>query len=191
MSSCTLLEKIKKEVQVFVTEDREEFTFSFRPNMKSDFDGGTTLPAPFNKGDVKSYGASTLSVDNKEMIICACKDEKVYDQTYRNCDLYSTMYSLGGPDGKTLIWSELENLGDRINSKDGWEGQPSLSADGKTLYYTTRRSTTQDNDIYVVKRNEDGSWGYAEPFDVINTAGKDKSPFLHQDSGNVILCFSM
>lgn len=161
---------------------REMFTYSRRPEMNAEFDDGHFLKAPFNDGSVLSYGASTLSVDNKEMIICACKSEMVGTQNYKNCDLYSSTYSFGGPEGKTLIWSPLENLGERINTPNGWEGQPSLSADGKTLYYTANRPTTDDNDIFVVKRQDDGEWGYAEPFAVVNTLGKDKSPFLHQDS---------
>lgn len=166
----------------FMAKDKEQFTFSKRSTMKSDFDGGKILPMPFNLDDINSYGASTLSVDNKELIICACKDGMVGTQRYRNCDLYSSVYTMGGRDGKTIIWSELVNLGDKINSADGWEGQPSLSADGKTLYYTANTPTTQDNDIFIVKRQADGTWGFPRPFHEINTAGKDKSPFLHQDS---------
>mgnify|MGYP002134850887 CR=1 FL=1 len=51
-----------------------------------------------------------------------------------------------------------------------------------TLFFTAMRPTTKDNDIFIVKRNPDGTWGSAVPFDLINTDGKDKSPFLHQDS---------
>ncbi|NRA13540.1 MAG: hypothetical protein HRT57_16475, partial [Crocinitomicaceae bacterium] len=43
---------------------REMFTSSKRPDMNSEFDDGTFLPGPFNKSDINSYGASTLSVDN-------------------------------------------------------------------------------------------------------------------------------
>lgn len=166
-----------------VTSDwREMFTVSKRPDMKSEFSGGAFLTAPFNDGSVASYGASTLSVDNKEMIICACKKEEVFNQPYMNCDLYTTTYTLGGYDGNQYIWSELENLGDKINTSNGWEGQPSVSADGNTLYYTANRETTQDNDIFISRRQPDGSWGPGRPFSEINTEGKDKSPFLHQDS---------
>ncbi|MFT5780565.1 MAG: outer membrane protein OmpA-like peptidoglycan-associated protein, partial [Crocinitomicaceae bacterium] len=42
--------------------------------------------------------------------------------------------------------------------------------------------STRNNDIFIVERNADGTWGDSRPFDEINTAGKDKSPFLHQDS---------
>jgi len=173
---------VKKEVTTFNKVDIEEFTFSHRPDYRSEFDTGKPLSAPFNDGSVKSYGASTLSVDNKEMIICACKDEKVNGMDYRNCDLYSTTYKRSGKGGNDYTWTPLERLGSEINTPGGWEGQPSLSADGNTLYFTANRPTTRDNDIFVAKRKPDGTWGQAKPFDLINTDGKDKSPFLHQDS---------
>ncbi len=160
----------------------EEITFSARPTMKSDFDGGNPLKKPFNDGSVQSYGAATLSVDNKEMIICACKAETVYDQPYMNCDLYSTTFERSGSGGNDFQWSDLINMGEEINTPNGWEGQPSLSADGNTLFYTVSRPTSRNNDIYIVERGSDGKWGSPRPFDEINTDGKDKSPFLHQDS---------
>lgn len=160
----------------------EEFTFSQRPDVRSLFNNGAPLKPPFNNGDFTNYGSATLSVDNKEMIICACKKEQVYNQDYLNCDLYTTKYERSGEGGNDFIWTPLQNMGAGINTKDGWEAQPSLSADGNTLFYTAARPTTRDNDIFVVKRKEDGTWGEARSFEEINTAGKDKSPFLHQDS---------
>jgi outer membrane protein OmpA-like peptidoglycan-associated protein len=160
----------------------EEFTFSKRSDIKSVFNYGEPLKHPFNTGEFTNYGAATLSVDNKEMIICACKKEIVYGQEYLNCDLYTAQYQRSGEGGNDFVWSQLVNMGAGINTKDGWEAQPSLSADGNTLFYTVARPTSRDNDIYIVKRKEDGTWGDARPFDEINTDGKDKSPFLHQDS---------
>lgn len=161
---------------------REEFNWSKRAEINSEFDGGRPVNHPFNDGTFDSYGAATLSVDNKEMIICACKDEKVKGQIYRNCDLYLTNYERSGEGGNDYTWTTLTNLGDNINTLDGWEGQPTLSSDGMTLYYTANRPTTKDNDIFYSERQKDGNWGPSVPFALINTAGKDKSPFFHQDS---------
>ena len=160
----------------------EEFTFSQRPTLTSEFDKGDPLKPPFNDGTFSNYGAATLSVDNKEMIICACKKEQVYGKDYLNCDLYTTTYERSGEGGNDFKWTPLKNMGPKINTPDGWEAQPSLSSDGQTLFYTAARPSTRDNDIFVVKRKPDGSWGDARSFDEINTDGKDKSPFLHQDS---------
>ena len=159
----------------------EEFTVAKRSDAFSDFNGGEPLPYPFNDGAFNNYGASTVSIDNKEMIFCACKTENVMGQQYNNCDLYSTTYERDLKTGK-FSWTKLENLGANINTKDGWEGQPSLSADGNTLFYTAVRPTTQKDDIFISKRGSDGKWTKAVPFAEINTSGRDKSPFIHQDS---------
>ncbi len=163
---------------------QEEFTFSQRQELAVAFDAGTPFKKPFNDGQFSNYGAATMSVDNKEMIICACKAQDVRGQNYLNCDLYSTTYSKSGKTGDAYDWSPLENLGPNINTIDGWEGQPSVSADGNTLYFSSSRkdSRNNDNDIYISERKADGTWGIARPFDEINTDGKDKSPFIHQDN---------
>jgi len=160
----------------------EEFTIAEREGMTGPFTQGTPVAYPFNDGSFASYGAATMSVDNKEMILCACNPIEIYNQKYMNCDLYSTKYERTGEGGNDYQWTPLENLGDKINGKDRWDAQPSLSADGNTLYYTVNGPNTRDNDIFIVERNEDGEWGTARPFDEVNTDGKDKSPFLHQDS---------
>ena len=165
----------------------EHFTYSLRPNIATLFSNGTGFSSPFNDGSVKSYGAATMSVDNKEMIICACKNEMQTSgsnagQNYLNCDLYRTEYERSGEGGNDFTWTPLEKLGPGINTANGWEGQPTLSADGNTMYYTAMRPDTEDNDIFVVERGKDGKWGTSKPFAEINTPGKDKSPFLHQDS---------
>lgn len=160
----------------------EEFTVADHsvvdPNV---FTYGTPLPAPFNDGTFFNYGSATLSTDNREMILCACKKEDIYGQKYLNCDLYTSSYKRTGKGGNDYQWSPLVNMGPDINTKDGWEAQPSLSADGKTLFYTTNRKGSRDNDIYYTTKLDDGTWAPGKPFDEINTAGKDKSPFFHQD----------
>ena len=160
----------------------ENFTFSQRHAVSEMFDNGKALKAPFNDGSFTNYGAATMSVDNKEMIICACKPTMVSGQNYLNCDLYRTEYERTGSSWADYTWTKLESLGDAINTPNGWEGQPTLSADGNTLYFTAMRPTTRDNDIFVSKRGADGKWTKAKPVDELNTDGKDKSPFLHQDS---------
>jgi len=159
---------------------QEEFTVAENQNY-AQFNSGRPLPKPFNDGQFSNYGAASLSADNRELVLCACKAEKVYNKDYLNCDLYSSRYQLKKGTSDQYEWTALLNLGPNINTKDGWEAQPSLSADGKILYFTTLRKGSQDNDIYYSEKQTDGTWGQAKPFTVVNTAGKDKSPFFHQD----------
>lgn len=159
---------------------QEEFTVA--NHMKAlEFNNGRPLPHPFNNGQFQNYGSASLAADNRELILCACKPEVIYNKDYLNCDLYSTKLKLKKGTTDQYEWSTLVNLGANINTKDGWEAQPSLSADGKILYFTSLRKGSQDNDIYYSEKQTDGSWGLAKPFSIVNTAGKDKSPFFHQD----------
>lgn len=162
----------------------ETFSLSIRDDISAPFDGGSALPKPFNVDP--NFGGSTISIDNKEIIICACKDETVRARLYRNCDLYSARYDkYKDPDsGKDRYkWGELVNLGPSINTNDGWEAQPSLSADGQTLYYATAREESRGMDIYAANRKADGTWSNGKSLgNVINSEGNDKTPFIHTDS---------
>jgi outer membrane protein OmpA-like peptidoglycan-associated protein len=160
----------------------EEFTVSERMStQENNFNGGSPMLKPFNDGTFFNYGTASLSADNKEMILCACKKETVYSQNYLNCDLYTTTFKRTGKGGNDFQWTSLVNMGEGINTKDGWEAQPSLSADGKLLFYATFRTGSQNNDIYFSERKDDGTWSAGKPFTAVNTPGKDKSPFFHQD----------
>jgi outer membrane protein OmpA-like peptidoglycan-associated protein len=159
---------------------QEEFTTAV--HIKGlQYEIGQALPKPFNDGQFSNYGSASLSADNRELILCACKPEVIYNKDYLNCDLYASRLRLKAGSTNQYEWSPLTNLGPNINTKDGWEAQPSLSADGKILYFTTIRKESQDNDIYYSEKQADGSWGMAKPFSLVNTSGKDKSPFFHQD----------
>ncbi len=72
------------------------------------------------------------------------------------------------------------NLGINVNSTE-WDSQPSLSADGRTLYFTsTRRGGQGQEDIYTTTLQPDGSWSSAQNLGTpVNTAGKDMAPFIH------------
>ena len=89
----------------------EEFTVSHRKGVKSPFDGGSPLANPFNDGSFRSYGAATLSVDNKEMIICACNPVEISGQSYMNCDLYRTTYERKGTGGNDYEWDAIGKYG--------------------------------------------------------------------------------
>jgi outer membrane protein OmpA-like peptidoglycan-associated protein/tetratricopeptide (TPR) repeat protein len=159
----------------------EKFTLSQRPGVHADFDGGSPLAKPFNTTEYLNYGGVSLSLDNKEMFICACQE--VEYQAHANCDIYRTTFERSGKGGNDFIWTPLENLGSAVNTRDGWEAQPTLSADGNTLYFATWRAGSQLTDIYYSNRKKDGSWTTAQPVDgPINSPGHDKAPFLHQDS---------
>lgn len=165
----------------------ERFMMAEQIDGTKEYQNAQALPPPFNVGD--NYGGITLSLDNREMFITVCKPVSA---NYKNCDLYVSRYEREiNKEGKVIYsWSGLENLGENVNTSGGWEAQPTLSADGNTLYFATiRENTTPDKegnptiDIFYTERSSDGVWSKARPIgDGINTDGNDKSPVLHADS---------
>jgi outer membrane protein OmpA-like peptidoglycan-associated protein len=129
------------------------------------------MPAPFNMNN--NEGGASLSADNRYMFFTICKNEGG-DQL--NCDLFYTVFSAGQ-------WSEIKNAGPNINGKDTWESQPSLSSDGRTLYFASNRAGGLGGiDIWKCAKDAKGNWGIPENLGPrINTDGNEKSPFFHSD----------
>jgi outer membrane protein OmpA-like peptidoglycan-associated protein/tetratricopeptide (TPR) repeat protein len=169
------------------TRTYEYFSWCKRPDINTNFDEGNALPEPFNQG--ANCGGATITVDNRELIV-AMKNPNPKNPD--NIDLFSTKYSLKTTEmgQKIYQWGPLESLGDFVNTPDGFEGQPTLSGDAKTLYFVGVRpecvkdpSGNYSHDIFFSRRASDGSWGKAQPIGGgINTTGQEKGPFMHSDS---------
>jgi outer membrane protein OmpA-like peptidoglycan-associated protein len=161
--------------------DVEELTEARRNGTGAEYDAGRPLPEPFNQGD--SYGGVTVSLNNKELFVTVCTP---VSEGYKNCDIRRTHWQTHvdfGTGRQVFEWGPLENLGPEVNTEEGWESQPSLSADGRTLYFATVRPGSQGTDIYSSHRDGSGSWSQAEPLPApINTPGDEKAPFMHSDS---------
>jgi outer membrane protein OmpA-like peptidoglycan-associated protein len=72
-----------------------------------------------------------------------------------------------------------------LNSKDYSVGQPFLTPDGNTMYFTSDMPGGYGGaDLYRVFKNEKGEWGKAENLgDKINTEGDEMFPFLETSNG--------
>jgi len=169
-----------------VTKMIEEFSWSKRNDINATFDNGAALPPPFNRGT--NCGGATISVDNRELIV-AMKNPT--PKNPENFDLFRTRYSMYTENGERKYnWGELENLGTNINTELGWESQPSLSGDGQILFFCGVRadclkdgSGNPTHDLFLSKRQEDGTWGTAQNMGPgINTTKHEKGPFMHSDS---------
>jgi outer membrane protein OmpA-like peptidoglycan-associated protein/tetratricopeptide (TPR) repeat protein len=150
---------------------QEKFMYSMR-DFQGAFPEGTEMPEPFNIYD--NEGGATLTADNNTLYYTVCqKDEQ---SGYLNCDIWFSTYTYG-------FWSEIKNAGARINRADSWESQPSISSDGKTIYFVSdRKGGYGGYDIYRAMKAEDGSWGAVVNLGpMINTSGNEKSPFIHAD----------
>ncbi|MCD4679361.1 MAG: tetratricopeptide repeat protein, partial [Bacteroidales bacterium] len=153
------------------TKLKERFIFSVRKN--GSFDEGSPMPYPFNQYD--NEGGATLTIDNKELFYTVCNYKN--GGKYYNCDICYSKSDFG-------YWSDIETLDTAINLSDSWDSQPSISSDGKTLYFVSDRSGGLGGyDIYISERNEMGEWSKAINLGTaINTKGNEKSPFIHSDS---------
>ncbi|MEK6480687.1 OmpA family protein [Catalinimonas sp. 4WD22] len=114
-------------------------------------------------------GTCTISADGRTLIFTACQDRSGFG----SCDLYIS-YKIGDE------WTVPKNLGNKVNGSS-WESQPSLSADGNTLYFVSdRKGGHGRRDIYVTYRNDQDEWCAAENLGkAINTPRDEVSPFIH------------
>ena len=164
-----------------VPRDVEELMEARRKSVSEPFNGGRALPDPFNSGD--SYGGVTISVNNKEMFVTVCTPPDA--RGYRNCDIFRTHYDAKfnlDAGSQEWEWTGLDDVGTTINGADTWESQPSLSGDGKTMYFATARDEERGLDIFQSTRDAKNNWSKAVPVPGINTAGDEKAPFMHSDS---------
>lgn len=117
----------------------------------------------------QNEGTCSISADGRTLVFAACSRP----DSRGGCDLY-----IVGKIGST--WGVPQNMGDAVNSYD-WDSQPALSADGRTLYFSSERTGGLGKaDIWVSKMLLNGQWG--KPTNLgktVNTAGEDKSPFIH------------
>ncbi|MDB4107912.1 OmpA family protein [Bacteroidia bacterium] len=134
-----------------------------------------TLGPPINT--VENEGAFSVSADGHYIFFTSCSRSGGQGQ----CDIWLTI----DRNGK---WSEPMNLQKPINSKY-WESQPSISSNGKVLYFTSDRpGGFGGTDIWMASFGDNG---WEEPVNLgpkINTSKDEQFPFIHSD--NVTIYFS-
>jgi len=166
--------KIKKSNlnSLIAKEQIIEKFFSANRNPNGKFDEGKTMPYPFNVAP--NTGSASITIDNKTIYIAICK---YISQDYLNCDICQS--ELSGE-----FWLNIMPLDSTINSPNSWESTPSITSDGKTLYFVSDRAGGYGGtDIYKSTMDTNGFWGKAINLGPsINTPGNELSPFIHTDS---------
>lgn len=159
---------------------QEDFYISKKEN--GTWQKALNLGAPINTKN--NEGAPTISPDGQQIIFVACQGIEGYGvgrKGYGSCDLFWSRK-------KGNNWSAPINLMEPVNSRN-WETQPSISSDGKTLYFIrgiVTREGIKEQDIYTSVKNEDGTWSNPVKLsNKINTPGKEESVFIHPD-GNTL-----
>lgn len=172
---CLFIRGYQKQTKNELTPRQvEEFTMA-KARPDGTFEKGKALPPPFNL--TENVGSATLTIDNRKMFLTICDFDA---DGYKNCDIFSSDLVEGE-------WAKPKNLGPGVNGKKSFEGQPTITPDGKTLYFVSIREdeigTIYDMDLYVSRLGANGEWGPAKNLGrTINTKGNEKSPFIHEDS---------
>ena len=80
------------------------------------------------------------------------------------------------------VWEKPNNMGRPINTP-GWDAQPCISADGRSLYFSSvRQGTKGGSDIFVSYYDDKTGWSTPENLgDNINTQFDEMLPFIHPD----------
>jgi outer membrane protein OmpA-like peptidoglycan-associated protein len=147
---------------------QEDFYISFL-NSEGQWGQAMNLGDPINTDD--NEGAQTMTADGQQLFYIGCNKKGGMG----SCDIYRSLR-----EGRA--WSRPENLGPPVNTEK-WESQPSISTDGKTLYFSSSRPGGKGGaDLWVTHLAPNGVW--TEPRnlgDVINTDGYEETPFIHSD----------
>lgn len=113
-----------------------------------------------------------ISADGKTIVFTGCNRP----DGMGSCDLYISYLRKGR-------WTEPRNMGNPVNTA-GWESQPSLSADGNTLFFASDRPGGYGfKDIWYSERSDAGKWSVPRNIMApVNTTKNDGSPFIHPDN---------
>ena len=123
------------------------------------------INTPFNEA------TQTLSADGRMLVYTACNRK----EGLGGCDLYYSAV-------QGNRWTPPVNMGPVVNTR-AWDSQPSLSANGKTLFFASERGGGKGKrDLWVAQKRESGRWAKPQNLGaIINTDGNDEAPFIHPD----------
>ena len=113
-------------------------------------------------------GSVTFTPDGRIMVYAKGNNGK--KRGAKDVDLYMATNRKGR-------WSEPRLL--RINDPDSWDSTPTLSADGRTLYFASNREGGfGGTDLYTATRDGRGRWGNVRNLGpTINTHGNEMFPY--------------
>lgn len=164
-----------------LTADGEQILFTKRDGIKNtdkediytsylDSAGVWSKPVSISQtvNSIYNEGTCTVTADGNVLIYTSCDAP----DSFGSCDLFISRKKNG-------IWQSPTNMGMKVNSSN-WDSQPSLSADGRVLFFSSnRKGGFGGNDIWYSVLQEDQSWAQAKNLgSVINTPKDEISPFM-------------
>jgi outer membrane protein OmpA-like peptidoglycan-associated protein len=138
----------------------------------------------------ESQGAISVSPDGRKLYVALCSQPDGFGK----CDIYEAEWNergtewtrarnLNNPEGTDLRMQQRVDDFSKVNTTY-WESQPSISADGKALYFSSDRPGGYGaTDLWVTYRQEDGTWGPPKNLGPdINTKGNERTPNISFDN---------
>ena len=171
------------EYMPVLTADESVLIFTRKINNNEDFykstkasnkwTTATYLSKQINTPDYNE-GAQSITQDGQYLYFTGCDRP----QGLGKCDIYVSKKN--GND-----WDIPYNLNAPINTTN-WESQPSISSDGKTLYFVSNRKGGYGG--YDIWKSTLTPKGWSEPENLgpnINTPFDEQSPFIHPDDNTL------
>ena len=165
------------------TADEGTLIFTRKINNNEDFYKSEMINGKWNTAtylsnqiNTEKYneGAQSISQDGKYLFFTGCNRPDGLGR----CDIYIAQKR--GND-----WGKPVDLNPPVNTS-GWESQPSINADGRTLYFVSNRKGGYGG--YDIWKSRLGEKGWGEPENLgpnINTPYNELSPFIHPDDSTL------
>ena len=148
---------------------QEDLFVAFKNAETGSYD--KSIPMPGSVNSTLNEGAQCISADGKTVVITICNRP----DGVGSCDLYIMFL-------KNNQWTDPQNL--RSVNSISWDSNPTLSADGKILYFASARTGgAGKTDIWKVNIDKYGNAQSAPENlgNTINTQYEEVSPFIHPD----------
>ncbi|MEP7322607.1 MAG: OmpA family protein [Saprospiraceae bacterium] len=129
---------------------------------------------PWPQNTLENEGAHVISADGKTIVFTRCDGK----DGMGSCDLYISEF-------KNTSWTKPVNIGAPVNSTY-WESQPSLSANGRTLYFVSNRPGGKGGYDIWISFKTGKTW--SRPMNAgntINSSWDELSPYIHPDGSHL------
>ncbi|MFM7765806.1 MAG: OmpA family protein [Sphingomonadales bacterium] len=126
-------------------------------------------PLPGSINTTNNEGYTSVSADGRYIFFTVCNQDG-----FGSCDIFYSFL-------KGNAWSRRMNMGERINTAQ-WDAQPAISADGKTLIFSSARPGGYGGKDLWVSYWKNNNWTQPENLGkTINTGADEEAPYLHYD----------
>ncbi len=173
------LNSTQDEYLPVITADEEKIIFTRKVSKNEDFYTSSKTQDKWSTAkslspNINTFefneGAQCISPDGNYLFFTGCNRPDGMGR----CDIYISKW-------EGSEWSQPFNIGAPVNTA-GWESQPSISADGRTLYFVSTRNGGKGG--YDLWKSDLSPDGWSTPANLgagINTPYDEQSPFIHPD----------